>query len=234
MTKKNSNNVPKHIGIIMDGNRRWAKEKGLPVIKGHYHGLYDALIPLLDACIKRKIKYTTLFAFSAENWSRPKKEVNYLLLLFKKIVEDELETFHKKGVKFNFLGRLEDFPKNLQKLAEKAVERTKNNTKIICNICASYGGKAEIVDATKKIIKAGISPDELNEKVFQKFIYGPNLPNPDLIIRTSGEQRLSGFMLWQSDYAELYFTPVMWPDFNEKELDEAILDFQNRKRRFGK
>lgn len=226
--------IPSHIGFILDGNRRWAKRKGLPTLVGHKVGLYDALIPLVDSCIGHGVKHVTTFCFSTENWNRSKEEVGYLMKLFEAIISDKLEEFHQKGVKVNVIGRLNDFPEKLQKLAQKAIERTKDNKVITLNVALSYGGRAEIVDATKKIIADGLKPEEITEEKFSEYIYEAGQPSPDIIVRTSGELRLSGFLLWQSAYSELYFTDVMWPDFNEEELDKVIAEYTRRERRFGK
>jgi undecaprenyl diphosphate synthase len=217
----------------MDGNRRWAREKGLPELEGHRRGLYDALIPILKACREREIKYITIWAFSTENWKRSKKEIGYLMKLFEALFRDKLAEMKKEGVKINVIGRLTDFPERIQQLAKKAVEETRNNQEATLNIAMSYGGHAEIVDATKKIITDGIKPEDVTEEIFSKYIYEAGQPNLDLIIRTSGEYRLSGFLLWQSDYSELYFSQVKWPDFDEKELDKALDFYVNRDRRFG-
>lgn len=226
--------IPTHIGFIMDGNRRWAKEKGLPTLEGHRAGLYDALVPLLDACQEKGVKYVTVFAFSTENWDRSKEEINYLIGLMEDVFTKKINELEEKGVKINIIGRITDYPKKTQELAAQAMERTKNNKNVVFNVALSYGGHAEIVDATKRIIADGLKPEEITEKKFAEYIYEAGQPSPDIIVRTSGELRLSGFMLWQSAYSELYFTNTYWPDFNAKELDKVILEFNHRQRRFGK
>lgn len=217
----------------MDGNRRWAKAHNLPTLEGHRRGLYDALIPVLKICKKKGLQYITVWAFSTENWKRSESEINYLLKLFTILFKDKLKELKEENIRLNIAGRLTDFPSSIQKLAQKAMEETKNNTGLVLNIALSYGGRAEIVDATKKIIADGLKPDEITEEKFSEYIYEAGQPDPDLIIRTSGEYRLSGFMMWQSPYSELYFSKKMWPDFDEEELDAALDFYANRERRFG-
>jgi undecaprenyl diphosphate synthase len=226
--------IPVHIGFIMDGNRRWAKERNLPTLEGHRAGLYDALIPLLDACMDRGVKYVTVYAFSTENWDRSKDEIDYLIGLMEDVFTKQIEKMQEKGVRINVIGRITDYPEKTQKLAHEAMERTKDNDKVIFNIALSYGGRDEIVTATRKIIEAGLKPEEVTEERFKEYIFEAGQPDPDVIVRTSGEYRLSGFMLWQSAYAELYFTNVFWPDFNADELDKVIAEYNHRERRFGK
>lgn len=227
-------NLPVHLGFIMDGNRRWAKEKGLPTLEGHRRGLYDALVPLVDNCLKYGIKYITVWAFSTENWNRSKEEINYLISLTEDIFTDKIDELDEKDVKINIVGRIQDYPKKTQELAKTAMERTKDNKSLVFNIALSYGGHAEIVDATKRIIKDGLKPEEITEEKFAEYIYEAGQPNPDMIVRTSGEQRLSGFLLWQSSYAEVMFIDKHWPDFNEEDLKLVIKEYQKRERRFGK
>jgi undecaprenyl diphosphate synthase len=225
---------PRHLGLILDGNRRWAKKHNLPSVEGHRRGLYDALIPILKACSDRGIDILTIYCFSTENWNRSKEELAYLMKLFEIIFKDKLKEVTKDGIRINVIGRLEDFPVKIQELAQKAMENTKDNKKGVLNIAMSYGGRAEIVDATRQIIKDGLSPEEINEEKFAEYIYEEGQPDPDLIIRTGGELRLSNFMMWQSAYSELYFTDTYLPDFTEKDLDAALEDFASRKRRYGK
>jgi undecaprenyl diphosphate synthase len=233
MTTKN---IPQHIGIIMDGNRRWAKRKGLPTLKGHEKG-YEMLKKVGEWCLDRGVKFLTVFAFSTENWNRSPEEVDYLMKLLKKALKDEVKEMHKKGFRINVIGRMKDLSKDLQQAVKDAVELTKDNKKGTINIALNYGGRAEIVDMAKAIVKAAIqghlSPRRITEKLITNYLYTKGIPDPDLIIRTSGEQRLSGFLPWQSSYAELYFTPTCWPDFSEKELDKAIDWYLHRERRFG-
>jgi undecaprenyl diphosphate synthase len=226
--------IPKHIGFIMDGNRRWAKKRGLPTLEGHRRGLYDALVPLLDNCIERGVKFVTVFAFSTENWNRSKEEINYLINLMEDVFTKQIEKMNEKGILINVIGRITDYPGKTQKLAHEAMERTKNNKKLVFNIALSYGGHAEIVDAVKKIMGDGLGQNEITEEKFGEYIYETGQPDPEIIVRTSGEYRLSGFMLWQSAYAELIFVDKHWPDFDEKELDKVIAEYNHRERRFGK
>ncbi|MEA2064725.1 MAG: polyprenyl diphosphate synthase [Patescibacteria group bacterium] len=222
----------KHLGIILDGNRRWAKNKNLPTLQGHRVG-YDNVKSICELAFNRGIKILTVWAFSTENWKRSKEEVGYLMKLLKRAVTKDAEYYKKKDVGIKVIGRMSDLDKDLQKRIKNIEEITRNCAKGILRIGINYGGRVELVDALKKIVKAKIPFDKIDEKTISENIYTPNIPNPDLIIRTSGEQRLSGFLLWQSPYSELYFPKVCWPDFSEKDLDEAIEWFNNRKRRFG-
>lgn len=225
--------VPTHLGFILDGNRRWAKRKGLPTLEGHRRG-FDSVIDLIENCLAKGIKHVTVFAFSTENWDRSEEEINYLMDLFRKLFEKAQKKFHKMGVCINVAGRLSDFPEDVQQSAIKATMTTQKNKKMYLNVAFSYGGRAEIVDAAKNIIKDGVKPADLTEEKFSEYIYEAGQPDPDMIVRTSGEQRLSGFMLWQSAYAELYFTEKCWPEFDEAELDKVIEEYNRRERRFGK
>ncbi len=222
----------KHLGIILDGNRRWAREKNLPTLKGHQRG-YDKIKKVGEWCLEHNIKILTVYAFSTENWKRSKKEVAYLMRLLKKALTDEVEYFKSKGIKIKVIGRISDLSQSLQKAVKNIEKETRNGKKGLLNIAISYGGRVEIVEAIKKIIKKGIAPDKIEEKTVEKNLYTADLPDPDMIIRTSGEQRLSGFLLWQSSYSELYFTPTYWPAFSKKDLETAINWFLKRKRRFG-
>jgi len=226
-------NLPRHIGIIMDGNRRWARSRDLPTLEGHKIG-YEKVKKVGDWCLKRGIKILTVYAFSTENWNRSKEEVSYLMDLLKKALRDDINELHKKNIQVRVIGRLKELSKDLQKAIEEAIELTKNNTKGILNIALNYGGRVEIIDAIKNIIKRKIAPERVTEKVVSDNLYMADLPDPDLIIRTSGEYRLSNFLTWQSSYSELYFIKKHWPDFSEKDLDEAIEEYLRRTRRFGK
>ena len=225
-------NIPYHLAIIIDGNRRWAREKGLPIFEGHRQGLKK--VKELGKWLKaRGIKILTLYCFSTENWKRSPAEVNYLMKLLNSALTEDIKEFHKRGFKLRVIGQKERLPSYLQKAIKKAEELTKNNKEGILNLAISYGGRAEIVEAVRKIIKEKISPDRIDEKLIGNYLYTQDLPDPDLIIRTSGEQRLSNFLLWQSAYSELYFCPKYWPDFTEKDLDEALKEYTRRQRRFG-
>lgn len=225
--------TPQHIGIIMDGNRRWAKERGLPSLEGHRRG-YDKMKEVSDWCIKRGIKIITVYAFSTENWNRTKREVGYLMRLLKKAVSRELDEFNKRGIKLRVIGRLSGLSGDLQQACLSAMEATKNNKKGVFNLCINYGGRIEIVDAIKNIINKKIPASKIDEEVINQNIYTTGLPDPDLIVRTSGEMRLSGFLTWQSVYSELYFCSKYWPAFTEKDLDKTLSEYTRRQRRFGK
>lgn len=234
MGKKEKLIIPKHIGFIMDGNRRWGRNKGLgSPIAGTAKGA-NTLEKVVEMSVKKGMKHITVFAFSKENWRRDKKEVDYLMGLLINAVPGLTKKLSQNGIKVNLVGRISDFPPDAQKVLTDAIEKTKNNNKATLNLAASYGGRQEIVDSAKKIIEDGIKPSELTEEVFEKYIYEAGQPDLDLIIRTGGMQRLSGFMMWQSTYSELYFTEILWPDFNEKELEKAILFYNNSQRNFGK
>jgi undecaprenyl diphosphate synthase len=225
--------LPKHIGIIMDGNRRWAKEHGLPKFEGHRRG-YEKVKEVGDWCLKRGIKILTLFAFSTENWKRSKEEVNYLMDLLHFALTKELNEFNKRNIKLKIIGRRDGLPEKVAKAATEAERYTAKNNGGLLQMAINYGGRSEIVDAVKKIIKQGLSAEKIGEKTIEQNLYTANVSDPDLIIRTSGEQRLSGFLLWQSAYSELYFCQKYWPDFSEQDLDEALEWYASRERRFGK
>lgn len=221
-----------HLAIIMDGNRRWAKENGLPSFEGHRRG-YDKMKEVGDWCLARGIKYFTVYAFSAENWKRAKEEVNFLMDLLYVGLTKEVPVFMEKGIRLKIIGMRDGLPEKLQKAIIEAEEATAQNTKSTLNIAINYGGRLEIVEAMKKIAAKNIAPEEITEDTISSQIWTAGEPDPDLIIRTSGEQRLSGFLTWQSVYSELYFCQNHWPAFTEKNLDEAIAEFDCRQRRFG-
>lgn len=222
----------KHLAIILDGNRRWAKGKGLPTFMGHKSG-YERIKDICKWCVKRDIKVLTVYAFSTENWNRSKKEVKYLMTLLNKTFSEDTEEFNKLGLKVNVIGSKDRISSQIKKNIEKIEKETKNNKKMVLNICFNYGGRLEIVEAVKKIIKEGIEPEQVSEELINKYIWFKGQPEPDLIVRTSGEKRLSGFLTWTSVYSELYFPSCFWPDFDEKELDKTITEFERRNRRFG-
>lgn len=226
-------NVPEHIAVIMDGNRRWAKEKGLPTLEGHRKG-YGTVKKVAQWCLDRNIKILTVFAFSTENWNRSKKEVNYLMNLLKCGLRNDVNVFDKKNIRLNVLGRIEGLPKGLQKEIKRAVAKTKNNTKAVLNLAINYGGRAEIVDTVKQIIDKKIPAKDITESIIAQNLYTKDILDPDLIIRTSGEMRASGFLPWQGAYSELHFCKTYWPDFSEADFDEALNEFNKRQRRFGK
>ncbi len=228
--------IPKHIALIMDGNRRWAREHGKPVFEGHRIG-EERIEPIIDESIRLGIKFLTFWAFSTENWKRDRKEVAFLLDLFRFVFHKKVNSFHKKNVRLNILGNIESFPKDLQKKMRSWMEKTKNNTSITVNIALSYGGRDEILRAVNKIIEMGLSNNNLQKidmPFFEKNLDTAGQPDPDLLIRTGGEERLSGFMLWQLEYSEMYFTQVLWPNFTIKELNIALKEYTDRQRRFGK
>jgi undecaprenyl diphosphate synthase len=237
MTEKLYDNLPTHIAIIMDGNGRWATKKGLPRVKGHEAGI-DAAKKTINRAGELGIKYLTLFAFSIENWGRPQDEVSYLFTLFDKAISIYSDDLINKGVKVQFMGAISLLPENVQQGIAALESETANNDGLTLVIAISYGSRQEIVDATKnialKVANGQMSIDDINLDTFRQHLYLPDLPDPDLIIRTSGEKRFSNFLLFQSAYSELYFTSVLWPDFDENELDKALTDFSSRKRKFGK
>ncbi len=229
--------LPQHVAIIMDGNGRWAKSKGLPRIYGHKKGAEIAK-RIIYKTKELGIPYLTLFAFSKENWLRPKEEISALFELLKIYLKAELENMKKDGIRFKVIGDKEDFPEDLQNTLALVEKETEKNGRMVLCMALSYGGKNEIIKAIKKLsqeVKRGkISPEEINEKVFRSFLDTADIPDPDLLIRTSGEMRISNFLLFQLAYTEFYFTPVYWPDFDEKEYLKALYSYQQRERRFGK
>lgn len=225
--------IPTHVAIIMDGNGRWAKARGLTRLEGHKAGT-ENLRGIIRACVDFGIKYLTVYAFSTENWTRPSDEVNGLMLLLESVVENELAELHQEGVQIRHIGRLEALPKGLGEKVKNAIEITKNNQRLILYIAWNYGGRDEIVYAVQKIIEAGIPANEVTEETITNHLFTQKCPDPDLIIRTSGECRTSNFLIWQGIYAEWVFTPILWPDFNKEELRKALIEFGSRERRFGK
>lgn len=231
----NRERLPKHVAIIMDGNGRWAKQKGKPRIFGHQNGA-NAVRATIEAAVEIGIKYLTLYAFSTENWKRPRMEVEALMALLITTIDDELDKLIKNDIKLNFIGGIGQLPKSVQKKINVALNATKNCSKMTLTIALSYSGRWEILEAVKKIVKNNPTFDieTLTETEFSKYLSTHNLPDPEFLIRTSGEFRLSNFLLWQLAYAELYFTEALWPDFSKENFFGAIIDFQGRERRFGK
>lgn len=229
-------NIPKHIAIIMDGNGRWAKKRKLPRTMGHKAGV-ETIRRVLKEADKIGVKYMTLYAFSTENWKRPKDEVNALMKLLIQYLRQEINELHKNGVKINVLGDMSKLPKECQGEIEKSVLKTENNTGITMNIALNYGGRDEILRAVKLISedvsKGIIKSSEIDDTIFESYLYTKGVPDPDIIIRPSGEQRLSNFLLWQCAYSEFWYSDICWPDFKESDLHRAIYDFQKRDRRFG-
>jgi len=227
-----TNHGVRHLGIIMDGNRRWAKKHGVPSLAGHRRG-YDVVMKMGDWCLDRGIEILTVYAFSSENWNRSKKEVGYLMKLLSLALSNEVDGLHKKNIRISVIGRIHELPKRLQQHIAEAVELTKNNTRGTLQLAINYGGRAEIVDAMKKIYRTAKSASSISEKTVTEAMYTSQQPDPDMIIRTSGEQRTSGFLTWQSVYTELLFVEKNWPDFTERDLDEALKEYGRRQRRFG-
>lgn len=225
--------VPRHIGIIMDGNRRWAEERGLPVKEGHTKG-QENLRAISQAAFEAGVRYVSVYAFSTENWRRTEEEVGHLMLLLVRGVDKYMQEFNDAGVRIIFIGQREGLDSKVLKAIKKAEENTKNNKKGTLVICFNYGGQQEIVDATKKIAASGLPPEEITDEVITAYLYSPEIPPVDLVIRTSGEQRLSNFMLWRAAYSELYFVDEHWPDFTTSELAAALDSYGKRGRRFGK
>ena len=223
--------IPKHIAIIMDGNGRWAKERNLPRIIGHKVGS-ESVREIIRVCIELGIEYLTLYSFSTENWQRPKEEIKGLMELLKFLLKNEVDELNRNGVSIKAIGRLDYLPNDVKIELFKAIEKTKNNNKLKLYLALSYGGRQEILDAVNKIINSKL--EFVDEETFRNFLYDPNLPDPDLLIRTSGEYRISNFLLWQISYSEFYFTKTLWPEFRREEFIKAIEDYSKRKRKFGK
>jgi undecaprenyl diphosphate synthase len=228
-----TNNLPKHIAITMDGNGRWAKEKGENRLFGHNNGV-EAVRDTVEGAVEYGIKYITLFAFSTENWNRPKHEVNALMSLLISSIHKETKTLIENDIRLQTIGNIQQLPKKCQNELSESIELTKENKKMTLILALSYSGKWEIINAVKEIINNKISEAAVNEELFKQYLTTKNVPDPELLIRTSGEHRISNFMLWQIAYSELYFTDKMWPDFRRADLKEAIINYQKRERRFGK
>lgn len=224
--------VPTHVAIIMDGNGRWAQRRGLPRQAGHRAGA-ENLRRIIRACVDFGIQILTIYAFSTENWGRPEREVRALMKIFARVLDQEVDELHAQGVCLHHLGDLTGVAPDLQEKVRQALCLTKDNKRLILNVAFNYGGRAEILHAVKEMLADGISPDELTEELFSSYLFTRGLPDPDLVIRTSGELRISNFLIWQAAYAEYYPTPALWPDFGREELYEAIIAFNQRDRRFG-
>jgi len=216
----------------MDGNGRWAKARGLPRLAGHRAGT-ENLRRTLKACVRHGIKILTIYAFSTENWGRPAEEVRGLMTILEQVIERELKELNAQGVQIRHIGRSDNVSPRLLKKIQKAVELTKNNDTLILNVAFNYGGRQEIIDAVRRIMREGIDPNKVDDALLSQYLYTAGQPDPDLIIRTSGEMRVSNFLIWQGAYAELYVTPTYWPDFNEDELQKALDHYAARERRFG-
>jgi len=224
--------IPTHVAIIMDGNGRWAKSRGLPRLFGHQAGS-KTVKRVITACLERGIKFLTLYTFSTENWSRPSFEVKGLMNLIGDYIDRETMKLHKLGVRFRHLGRIDGLPEFLQEKIRKAVDLTCNNLGITVCVALNYGGRNDIIDAVKSILASGVKSEDVNEQKIAEHLGTNGIPEPDLVIRTSGENRLSNFLVWETAYSELFFTSALWPDFTEKNLDQALESYAQRKRRFG-
>ncbi|MBS1817165.1 MAG: isoprenyl transferase [Acidobacteria bacterium] len=228
----NVEQLPAHIAIIMDGNGRWAAQRHLPRVEGHRAGI-DSVRDVVETSARLGIQVLTLYAFSVENWKRPRTEVNVLMSLLKRYIRLELSTLLKNNIRFRVIGRAEELAPDVQQELEHGIRKTEGNTGMLFNIALNYGGRAEIVDAARRAMASGIDPATLDEAKFSEYLYTAGQPDPDLLIRTSGEMRVSNFLLWQIAYAEIWVTDTLWPDFRRRDLLTAILDYQKRDRRYG-
>ncbi|HEX4347784.1 MAG TPA: isoprenyl transferase [Vicinamibacterales bacterium] len=228
----NFEQLPSHIAVIMDGNGRWAAQRHLPRVEGHRAGI-DSVRDIVETSARIGIDVLTLYAFSIENWKRPKAEVATLMLLLKRYIRLELSTLLKNNIRFRVIGRPEELSHDVQDELEAGIRKTAGNTGMLFNIALNYGGRAEIVDAARRAMASGIGPDDLDEQRFSGFLYTAGQPDPDLLIRTSGEMRVSNFLLWQIAYSEIWVTDTLWPDFRRRDLIEAVLAYQKRDRRYG-
>ena len=225
--------VPRHVAIIMDGNGRWALARGLPRLAGHRAGT-ENLRQVIEACVEFGIEYLTIYAFSTENWGRPIEEVQGLMRILEDVIDRELSELHEQGVQLRHIGVLDRLRPELKQKVLDAIELTKNNDHLVLNVAFNYGGRDEIVCAIKSMIRSGVTPDDIDEELVSQYLYTAGVPDPDLIIRTSGELRGSNFLIWQGAYAEWYFTPTFWPNFDRDELSKAVIEYGKRERRFGK
>jgi undecaprenyl diphosphate synthase len=226
-------NVPVHVAIIMDGNGRWALKRGLPRLAGHHAGT-ENLRRILTACVEFGVQYLTIYAFSTENWGRPREEVDGLLHILEDVIDRELAELDKQGVQLRHIGRLDQLSPKLQKKVLAAIDQTKSNNRLILNVAFNYGGRDEIVRAIQHIIADGVPADQVSPELVSQYLYTAGVPDPDLIIRTSGELRISNFLIWQAAYSEWYVTPTYWPDFGKEEFRKALEAFAHRDRRYGK
>lgn len=233
VASEQAKNPVRHIAIIMDGNGRWATRRHLPRLAGHKAGV-NALRRIVECAADEHIEMLTVYAFSTENWGRPRAEVEGLMRLFWETIRSEMEKLQRDGVRLRSLGRLQHFSPSIQKAVRDTEELTKNNTRINLNVCFNYGGRAELVDAVRQIIADGRSPDAISEELISSYLYTRDLPDPDMVIRTAGEMRVSNFLLWQSAYSEYYSTSTLWPDFGHKDLLAALESYHQRDRRYGR
>lgn len=224
--------IPQHVAIIMDGNGRWARKRNLPRHAGHRAGA-ENLRRIINASVEFGIKILTIYAFSTENWGRPEREVRALMKIIARVLDQELDELNDQGVCLHHLGDMAGVEQDLQNKVHKALELTKNNNRLILNVAFNYGGRAEILHAVRQMLADKVAPETLTENLFSSYLFTRGLPDPDLVIRTSGELRISNFLIWQAAYSEYYPTPVYWPDFGREELYEAIVAFNQRERRFG-
>ena len=224
--------IPAHVAIIMDGNGRWARARGLPRLAGHRAGT-ENLRRIIEACVEFGIQYLTIYAFSTENWGRPVDEVEGLMNIFDDVFNRELNALHKQGAQLRHIGRLEGIRPSMIEKIKRGVEMTKNNTRLILNVAFNYGGRDEILHVVQSIVESGVKPQDVTPELIEQYLFTSGSPDPDLVIRTSGEMRTSNFLLWQSAYSEWYFPEVYWPDFGRKQLLEAIQEYNQRERRFG-
>jgi len=228
-----ANHPPQHVAIIMDGNGRWARKRGLPRLLGHRAG-GENMRPVARILADCGVRYLTLYAFSTENWTRPRTEVSGLLSLLSRKIDQETQAFHEENIRLVHLGRQDRMSERLRKKVRAAVELTRNNTGLALCLAFDYGGRDEIAGAARRIVDAGIRGDDIDESVVARHLYLPDVPDPDLVIRTGGESRLSNFLLWQAAYSELYFTAVLWPDFGPQDVKKALSEYECRQRRFGR
>ena len=225
--------IPRHIAVIMDGNGRWATQRHLPRLMGHKAGV-EALRRIVELCHDFHIPMLSVYAFSTENWGRPREEVDGLMRLFWEVIQTDLERLHREGVRLCHIGRMEDLAPDVQQAVRDAMELTRHDVELTLNVCFNYGGRAEIVDAVRQIVANGTPPEQIDEETIGRHLYTSGMPDPDLVIRTAGEMRLSNYLIWQAAYAEYYSTPVLWPDFGRDEFLAALHAYSQRKRRFGR
>jgi undecaprenyl diphosphate synthase len=228
----NFDHLPAHIAIIMDGNGRWAAQRHLPRVEGHRAGI-DSVRDVVEACARLGVEVLTLYAFSVENWKRPQAEISMLMMLLKRYIRLEIGSIHKQNIRFQTIGRTDELSADVRTELDVAIRKTAANTGMLFNIALNYGGRTEIVDAAKRALAAGVAADDLDERRFGEFLYTAGQPDPDLLIRTSGEMRVSNFLLWQIAYAEIWVTDTLWPDFRRRDLLQAVVAYQKRDRRYG-
>jgi len=229
---KNITDLPNHVAIVPDGNGRWAEQRGLPRLDGHQAGA-ESMVRMIEYLNEYPINYLTLYGFSTENWNRPVDEVSGLFRILEEFIERQVPELDKRGISLRHLGRFNQLPQSLQAAISGAVELTKNNAGMTLNLAFNYGGRVEIIDAVRQLITDGVSPQNIDEELFSSYLYTAGLPDVDLLVRTGDELRLSNFLIWQTAYAEYYFTDVLWPDFSQEDIEKALLSYSRRQRRFG-